>query len=89
MPKKRRKLNPEMEKQISEAKRKVELVTAIINDIDEESIQGEYIVAFEPVKICLTNLISLYTDYGYNDDSQKTLDLYKKLVNEFESEYEV
>ena len=89
MPKKRRKLNSDMEKQISEAKRKVELVTAIINDIDEESIQGEYLVAFEPVKVCLSNLISLYTDYGYNDDSQTTLDLYKKLVNEFESEYEV
>ena len=89
MPKKRRKLSKEMEQEISSAKRKVELIVAIINDIEEEDIQGDYIVAFEPIKICLANLISLYDDYGYNDDSQNTLKLYETMIQKFQSEYEV
>ena len=89
MPKKRRKLSPEMEQDISAAKRKVELITAIINDIEEEDIQGEYILAFEPIKVCIKHLNELYDQFGINDDSKATLDLYKKLVSEFESEYEI
>ena len=49
MPKKRRKLSADMEKQIASAKRKVELVTAIIGDIEEEDIQGDYRLAFEKI----------------------------------------
>ena len=36
MPKRRRKLSPELEKNISLAKKQIELITAIIHDIDEE-----------------------------------------------------
>ena len=36
MAKKRRKLSPELEKNISLAKKQIELITAIIQDIDEE-----------------------------------------------------
>jgi len=89
MPKKRRKLNPEMESEIDSAKRKVELITAMINDIEEEDILGDYIVAFEPIKLCVNNLSALYTEFGINDDSKATLDLYKKLILKFESEYEI
>tara|TARA_Y100001968_G_scaffold188192_1_gene172530 strand:- start:3135 stop:3404 length:270 start_codon:yes stop_codon:yes gene_type:complete len=89
MPKKRRKLNPEMEKEISSAKKKVELIAAIINDIEEEEIQGDYIIAFEPVKVCLSSLCSLYDQFGFNEESQNTLKIYRKLILEFEEQYEV
>ena len=49
MPKRRRKLSPELEKHISLAKKQIELITAIIHDIDEEDIQEEYKAAFLPV----------------------------------------
>ena len=39
MPKKRRKLSAEMEKDISTAKKKVELITAIIYDIQDAKIE--------------------------------------------------
>ena len=42
MAKKRRKLSPELEKNISLAKKQIELITAIIHDIEEEDIQEEY-----------------------------------------------
>ena len=40
MSKKRRKLSKEMEADIAAAKRKIELVGALINDIRNEDIQG-------------------------------------------------
>tara|TARA_Y100001968_G_C19341340_1_gene709669 strand:- start:180 stop:449 length:270 start_codon:yes stop_codon:yes gene_type:complete len=89
MPKKRRKLNPEMEKDISEAKRRVELVTAMIYDIEEEEIQGEYITAFQPIKNCVDNLYLHYTESGFNEEAQVMLSLYKKMFREFEQEYEI
>ena len=89
MPKKRRKLSPEMEKDMASAKRKVELITAIINDIEEEDIQGEYLLAFEPVKVCIKHLTELYLEYGINDESQSTLNIYNQLIQKFESEYEL
>ena len=46
MPRKRRKLSKEMEADMAAAKRKVELITALINDIRDEDIQGEYLEAF-------------------------------------------
>ena len=42
MAKRRRKLSPELEKNISLAKKQIELITAIIHDIDEDDIQEEY-----------------------------------------------
>ena len=89
MPKKRRKLSPEMEKAISSAKRKVELIVAIIHDIEEEDIQGDYIIAFEPVKVCINSLSALYDQFGFNEETVRTLELYKKLISEFEEQYEV
>ena len=89
MPKKRRKLSRDMEKEISSAKRKVELIVAIINDIEEEDIQGDYIIAFEPVKVCIKSLSALYDQFGFNEETENTLRLYKKMISEFEEQYEV
>jgi len=41
MPKKHRKLNKEMEAEMAAAKRKIELISALINDIRDEDIQAE------------------------------------------------
>ncbi len=49
MPKKRRKLNKDFEKQIYTSKKNVELVLAKIYDIDDEDIQKEYMTAFNDV----------------------------------------
>ena len=78
-----------MEHQISLAKKKVELITAIINDIEEEAIQGDYIVAFEPIKLCIKHLDELYLQYGINEESQAAMNIYTKLITAFESEYEI
>ena len=49
MAKKRRKLSPELEKNISLAKKQIELITAIIHDIDDEDIHKDYMSAFNKV----------------------------------------
>ena len=89
MPKKRRKLNKELEKDIENAKRKVELITAIINDIEEEEIQGEYRTAFNPVKYAYTFLTTLYDAEGFNESTKGGYDEYKLLLSKFEDEYEI
>ena len=43
MAKKRRKLSPELEKNISLAKKQIELITEIIHDIHEEEKQEQYL----------------------------------------------
>ena len=58
MPKKRRKLNKEMEAEMAAAKRKIELVGALINDIRDEDIQGEYLGAFTQIRSAVVNLIA-------------------------------
>ncbi len=90
MPKKRRrKLSPDLEKDISSAKRKVELITAIIFDIEDEEIQLEYITAFEKVKNAYLLLTALYDEVGFNDQTVMAFDTYKALINSFEEEYEL
>ena len=89
MPKKRRKLSPEMENQIASAKRKVELINAIIHDIEEEDIQSEYKTAFSSVHITYLTLVELYKKIGFCDETNSTLDTYKTLLQEFELEYEI
>ena len=89
MAKRRRKLSGEMEQEISSAKRKVELITAIINDIRDEQIQDEYLNAFLKVSHSLAFLAQLYKEYGFNDDSESALVNYKSLLEAFENEYEI
>ena len=89
MPKRRRKLSPELEKNISLAKKQVELITAIIHDIDEEDIQDEYKTAFLPVMSSYMSLDKMYNDFGFNEDTSKLYQLYLSYLDKFKSEYEL
>ncbi len=89
MPKRRRKLSPELEKNISLAKKQVELITAIIHDIDEEDIQEEYKTAFLPVMSTYMSLDQMYKDFGFNEDTTKLYQLYLSNLDKFKSEYEL
>ena len=89
MPKKRRKLNKEMEQEILGAKKKVELITAKINDIDEEDIQSEYRQAFQSVVLEITSLDEYYKTSGYTSESQNMMDNYIQYLDKFLNEYEL
>ena len=89
MPKKRRKLNKDFEKSISEAKRSVELIQAKIHDIQEDDIQAEYAEAFLPVKQLIINLDSFYKTDGYNDTADKLYEQYSIYLKAFKDEYEI
>ena len=89
MPKKRRKLNKELEKEISSILKKVELYTALINDINEEDLLAEYVQAFQPAKI---TAITLDSEYKLNGDSELANKLYtqfNKEISNFDNEYEL
>ena len=89
MPKKRRKLNKEMEADMAAAKRKIELITALINDIRDEDIQGEYLEAFGQVRSAVVNLVAKYTTDGFCEETEGLLALYKGLIDQFEADYEL
>ncbi len=89
MPKRRSKLSPELEKQISLAKKKEEFIMAIINDIEEEDIQGEYRTAFDAVRLSLAYLSELYDAEGFNVNTENAFTSYKDSINNFEEEYEI
>ncbi|WP_320667758.1 hypothetical protein [Prochlorococcus sp. MIT 1307] len=89
MARKRRKLNKEMELDISLATKKVELITAQINDIQEEETLSEYSLAFDPIKNTFLLLVGLYDTEGFTDKTKELLNQYKKLLVSFEEEYEI
>ena len=89
MAKRRRKLSPELEKKISLAKKQIELITAIIHDINEDDIQEEYKSAFLPVMSAYLSLEQMYKDVGFNDDTTKLHELYLTNLDKFKNEYEV
>ena len=89
MPKKRRKLNKEMEADMAASKRKVELITALINDIREEDIQAEYLEAFSRVRTTVVNLIAKYTTDGFCEETEELLSQYREMISGFEEEYEL
>ncbi len=89
MPKKRRKLSKELELEISKACKKVELITAIINDIQEEDIQNEFRTAFESVRNTYLLLTTLYDSRGLTDETEELCSKYKQLLLQFEEEYEI
>ena len=60
MAKKRRKLSPQMQNDIAQATKKVELITAQINDIPDEDIQTEYRLGFDNVRNTYLLLSSPY-----------------------------
>ena len=89
MPKRRRKLSSELEKTIFLAKKRVEFITAVINDIDDEEIQGEYRIAFDSIKMACQSLNNEYTNNGVTEDSEYWLSKYTTLLNQFETDYEI
>ena len=89
MPKKRRKLNKDFEREIYSSKKNVELVLAKIYDIDDEDIQKEYMSAFNAVVFVYDELKKDYEIHGFTDNSEELLVKYKKAFNLFESEFEI
>ena len=89
MPKKRRKLNKDFEKQIYTSKKNVELVLAKIYDIDDEDIQKEYMSAFKEVVYNYDQLKNDYELLGFNDNSDNLIAGCNKAFSIFESEFEI
>ncbi|AII44989.1 MAG: hypothetical protein ISP81_10185 [Synechococcus sp. BS301-5m-G54] len=89
MPRKRRKLSKEMEAEMAAAKRKIELIMALIHDIRDDDIQGEYLEAFGQIRSAVVNLVAKYTTDGFCEETEGLLALYKGLIVEFEEEFEL
>ena len=89
MPRKRRKLSKEMEAEMAAAKRKIELIMALIHDIRDDDIQGEYLEAFGQIRSAVVNLVAKYTTDGFCEETEGLLALYKGLIMEFEEEFEL
>ena len=83
MPKKRRKLNKDFEKQIYTSKKNVELVLAKIYDIYDDDIQKEYMSAFNEVVYTYDQLKNDYELTGFNENSDKLIDKYNKAFSLF------
>jgi len=89
MPKKRRKLNKDFEKEIYASKKNVELVLAKIYDIDDEDIQKEYMSAFNKVIYSFDQLKNNYELIGFNDNSENLIADYNQAFSLFEDEFEI
>ena len=89
MPKKRRKLNKDFEKEINTSKKNVELVLAKIYDIDDEDIQKEYMSAFNEVVHTYDQLKNDYELIGYNDNSKNLIADYNEAFSLFVAEFEI
>ena len=89
MPKKRRKLNKDFEKEINTSRKNVELVLAKIYDIDDEDIQKEYMSAFNEVVYTYDQLKNDYELIGFNDNSKNLIDDYNKAFSLFVAEFEI
>ena len=89
MPKKRRKLNKDFEREIYSSKKNVELVLAKIYDIDDEDIQKDYINAFNQVVYLYDALKDDYEQLGFTDNSEDLLKNYNDAFKNFESEFEI
>ena len=89
MPKKRRKLNKDFEKEINTSKKNVELVLAKIYDIDDEDIQKEYMSAFNEVVYSYDQLKNDYELIGFNENSENLIANYNEAFSLFESEFEI
>ena len=89
MPKKRRKLDKDFEKEIYTSKKNVELVLAKIYDIDDEDIQKEYMSAFNEVVFSYDQLKNDYALTGFNENSENLIADYHKAFSLFEAEFEI
>lgn len=89
MAKRRRKLNKEMEKDISRIKRKIEFINAIINDITEDDLQEEYRSAFQNPQNVYVDLCVEYDTNGFTQEAEELMRRYNQLIIEFEEEFEI
>ncbi len=87
--KRRRKLSAELEKEIAMIKKEVELITAMINDIDDEELQGEYREGFEPSRSACIYLSCEYEENGLTENSENWRDEYRLRLKKFKSEFEI
>ena len=87
--KRRRKLSPELEKEISTIRKQVELITAKINDIEDDELQAEYKEGFQAGIAAFLYLTSEYDEKGFTDDAIQWRDVYKIQLEKFESEFEI
>ena len=78
-----------MEAEMAAAKRKIELIMALIHDIRDDDIQGEYLEAFGQIRSAVVNLVAKYTTDGFCEETEGLLALYKGLIVEFEEEFEL
>ena len=89
MPKKRRKLDKNLERVIYSAKKKIELILAKIYDINDEDIQKEYMSAFGEVVNLFQSLSSDYEEIGFNENSEILNKNFQDGIAKFEAEYEI
>ena len=89
MPRKRRKLNKNLEKIIFSSKKEIELILAKIYDINDEDIQKEYKTAFEEVISIFYLVKNDYDLFGFNQNSETYIKNYQNAISKFESEYEI
>ena len=62
---------------------------ALIHDIRDDDIQGEYLEAFGQIRSAVVNLVAKYTTDGFCEETEGLLALYKGLIVEFEEEFEL
>ncbi len=89
MPTRRRKLSKDFERKISIAQKEIELILAKINDIDEDEIREEYMIAFVATKTIVEKISSYYKVSGYSEDIEAFYSKYSELLNDFKLNYEI
>ncbi len=89
MAKRRRKLSKEHELHINSSLKEVELYTAKINDIRDDDIREEYLIAFSQVKMRVDILQKAYKEIGFDDRSISLLENYTNALRTFINEYEI
>jgi len=87
--KRRRKLSPEHDKKIDLLKKHVELLSAKIGDIRNDSLREEFAEGFRPVLHAWGFLRGEYDANGLTDDLLEGFSRYQSELQTFEEEYEL
>jgi hypothetical protein len=87
--KRRRKLSPEHDKKIGLFKKHVELLSAKIGDIRNDSLREEFAEGFRPVLHAWGFLRGEYDANGLTDDLLEGFGRYQSELQKFEDEYEL
>ena len=87
--KRRRKLSPEHDKKIDLFKKHVELLSAKIGDIRNDSLREEFAEGFRPVLRAWGFLRGEYDANGLTDELLEGFGRYQSELQKFEEEYEL